>query len=277
MNMNWLQSILYGLVSGVCEVLPISSQAHQALLASLFGSGETPGSTRLVIHLAVIVGLLAAMREYITGLNKEMSIYAIPAKRRRRQPEMQAVLDVRLTNTAFIPLAIGFFFYPLASKWNWQLNMTSLFLVVNGIVLLLPQYFATGNKDSRNMSMLEAVLLGLAAAVSVLPGLSTMACVLCAASLCGADKKQAVNWSFLLLSITLVFFVGFDIRQILLEGMQIGSFGGFIQLVLCGAAASLGAYFSVIFMRFMAAGIGFSNFSYYCWGAALFMFILYLI
>lgn len=277
MNMNWLQSILYGLISGICEVLPVSSQAHQALLASLFGSGETPGSTGLFIHIAVLLGLLAAMREYISSLNKEMSLLAIPAKRRRRQPEQQAVLDVRLTKTAFVPLVIGFFFYPLASKWNWQLNMTALFLALNGLVLLLPLYFPTGNKDSRNMSMLEAVLLGLAAAVSVIPGLSTVACVLCVTSLCGADRKHALNWSFLILIFTLVFFVGFDIRQVLQDGMQLGSFGGFIQLVLCAAAAYLGAYFSVIFMRFMAAGIGFSNFSYYCWGAALFMFILYLI
>jgi hypothetical protein len=41
--------------------------------------------------------------------------------------------------------------------------------------------------------------------------------------------------------------------------------------------AYIGAYFALIFLRFMSVKLGFSGFSYYCWGAALFAFILYMI
>ena len=69
--------------------------------------------------------------------------------------------------------------------------------------------------------------------------------------------------------------IGFDVYSIAAFGAA-GSFGQIVPYILAGIAAFLGAYLSVILMRFLAVKIGFSGFSYYCWGAALFVFVLYL-
>ena len=52
--MNWLQSLIYGLISGLTEHLPVSSLAHQRILHSLFGVSQSDPICDLLVHLAVL-------------------------------------------------------------------------------------------------------------------------------------------------------------------------------------------------------------------------------
>ena len=57
MDLNWLQSLLFGLISGLTDILPVSAQAHKALLLKLMGLSSEPIILRFMIHLATFAGL----------------------------------------------------------------------------------------------------------------------------------------------------------------------------------------------------------------------------
>lgn len=275
MEMNWLESLLYGVVSGFTEFLPISMQAHQSALLRLIGSQNSP-LLQLMIRVAVLAALIVSIKDQLNVLYREMRLAAVPKRRRRRPTDMKSVLDIKLIKTAFYPLLIGFIFYPLTSQWHGRLNIIAAFLLLNGFILFIPQFFPMGNKDSRSVSALDGILFGLTSAVAVLPGVSRIAAGTTICALIGADRKQSFQWSLLLTIPAFCFLIGFDIQSIFISGSGIQSFFDFLQCCFAAVAAYGGACASIKAMQFIAVNSGFSGFAYYCWGAALFIFVLFL-
>lgn len=273
--MDWLESVLFGLVSGLTEFLPVSAQAHQALLLKMFGTAAGP-LLQLLIHGAALLALYQSCAEQISLLLREQRLLRVPRSRRKRQPDITKVLDMRLLQSAAVILALGFLAYPTLSVWRGDLHFIAPVLVINGIILYVPMHMATGNKDARSMSQLDATLLGLAGALAVIPGISRVGIVTSAGIARGADREQALRWSLLLSVPALVCLMGFDIYGIMTEGMGSLSAPVLLQTVLTAAAAYGGAYGGIYMMRFLAVRAGFSGFAYYSWGAALFSFIIYL-
>lgn len=270
--MDWFESILFGLICGLTEFLPVSAQAHETLILKMFGAAATP-LIRLVIHGAALLALYQSCAEYISAIMRERRLLRIPPRRRKRQPDLVKVLDMRLLCTAAIVLSLGFLVYPNLSAWRGDLHFIAPALVINGILLYVPMHMATGNKDSRSMSQLDAVLLGLAGALAMVPGISRIGMVTSAGIARGADREQALRWSLLLSIPALIILMGFDAYAIMTDGLGTVAI---LQTVLTGIAAFGGAYTGIRVMRFMAVRAGFSGFAYYCWGAALFSFIMYL-
>lgn len=275
MDMNWFESLLYGIVSGFSEFLPIPMQAHQSIMLRLFGSENVP-ILQLFIHIAVLAALIVCSKDQMNGLYREMRLAAVPARRRRRQPDMKSVLDIKLIKTAFYPLLIAFFFFPLTSRWNGRLNIIAALLLLNGIILFIPQFFPAGNKDSRSVSRLDGLLFGIFSGLGILPGVSRIAAGATISALSGADRRNAYHWCLLLSIPAICFLIGFDVQSLIVSGTGIGSFGDVLQCLFSAGAAYFGAYGSIILTRFLTVNSDFSGFAYYSGGAALFAFVLFL-
>ena len=273
--MNLLESVLYGLISGLAECLPVSSQAHQAIMLHLFGAKDN-GPLQFFVHVGILAALLMGSRPQITRLNRELRLSQLPKKRRRREPDRLALMEVSLLKTAGMLLMFAFLLYPPAGALNRRLNFVALFLLLNGVLLYLPQLLSTGNKDARSMSPLDAVMIGIGGALGMLPGVSFLGAITGMFSIRGTDRQKAVSWSYLLLMPVLMCLIGFDVHQMISEG--IGSFGvGTVFSCLCaGVAAYIGSVLAISSVRYVAVSAGFSGVAFYSWGAALFAFILYL-
>lgn len=275
--MNWLQSIIYGLTAGLAEFLPISSQAHEVLLLRLLGVDSTPAFSRLTVHIAMALALYMCCKDALKSLYKELELSQRPKRRRSREPLKRSLYDISLIRTAFYPLAAGYFCYPYTSRIMDDMQVVALFLVINGIILFLPPYIRSGNKDSLSMTRLDGVLFGLSAALGVIPGISRMAAATTLGSVRGASRQNTLHWVLLLSIPALAFMLGFDIRDLFMQGLGVSGFGGILMGLTGAGFAYLGSYFAIQLMRFLSVNAGYSGFSYYCWGAALFIFVLYLI
>lgn len=270
--MDWLESILFGFTCGLTEFLPVSAQAHEALLLKMFGAASTP-LLRLVIHTAAILALYQNCAGHIGAMLREQRLLRIPPRRRKRRPDMAKVLDFRFLRTAAVILMLGFFAYPTLSVWRSDLHIIAPILILNGIIVYVPMHLPTGNKDARSMSQLDAVLLGLSGALAVIPGISRVGVLTATGIARGADREQSLNWALLLSIPALAVMLGMDVYTITTQG--IGAYA-LLQTVLAAAAAFGGAWCAIRTMRFLAVKAGFSSFAYYCWGAALFSLIMYL-
>ena len=273
--MDWLWTILYGFVAGLAEFLPLSSPAHQSISAAVFGLASAAPLRQFLIRAACLAALLSACGREIDKLRRDGRMARLPARRRKRPVDSRSVATNRLLNIAVFPLVIGLVFYRRVNMWVDSLAMLTIFLVINGILLFVPQYIPSGNKDGRNLSLLDGLLMGLAGAFSVFPGISRMSAIHFAASARGADKNYSLQFALYLSIPALVIMLLFDAVAIF-GGIEAISFLVIIQYLLAMAAAYFGSTFAISIMRSFVVRAGYEIFSYYCCGMALISMILYL-
>lgn len=275
--MRWLETVLFGLVAGICEFLPISSQAHRSILLCLFGQDHENPLLSFFIHTGALIALIFACKSQLMRIYTEYTLLKVPRHRRKRFPDAQSRMDIMLLRTTMITMLLGFLLYPVVDGWSGRLYIIALMLFLNGLILHIPMYLPIGNKDSRAMSRLDAILIGLAGAISVIPGISRVATTFSVASARGADLQQAYKWSILLCLPALAVEILLDIFAMITGGLAGVGFVFVIQCILAAVFAYLGAYAAITLMRSLVQRTGLYGFSYYCVGAALFAFILYLI
>lgn len=275
MDLNWLETILYGLVSGLTEFLPVSSQAHRTILLNLFGEGAATPVMDLCVHIGALAAAVIACGSFLRRILRE---YRVSQRRRRRKrtANMQFVYDYRFVKTACIPMLLGFILYSKTAAWAANLPMIALFLAVNGLILHLPGYLASANKDSRNMSSLDGLFFGFASALGVLPGVSRLGAGVSAAVAGGADRQHALKWALVLSIPALLVLCGFDAYSAVQMGLSSVDTGLLLRCLFAGILSFVGAGISIRAIGTLMVRGGIENFSYYCWGAALFAFILYL-
>lgn len=274
MDFTWYESILFGLISGLTDILPVSAQAHKLLLLKLFGVGAEPNLMRLLIHLGILAALYYSCQSQITRILRAKSLARIPKRRRKRPLDTRSLMDYSLWKTMLIPVILSYLFYGKISFLNDRLIWVAVLLFVNGLILYIPQFLPGSNKDSRMLSRVEGLLMGLGGAASVLPGISGIGAALSIGSVCGVERNYALTMSLMMSIAVTVCQMVYDIMAIVSGGIGAFSFGILLVYLLAAAAAFGGGMLAVKIMRNLAANSGFSVFGFYCWGVALFAFIL---
>ncbi len=268
--------ILLGLFGGLSEMMPISASANFYLFATLLGIEQGSGLVDLTVHIACFAALILCCGKRIAHLNREMRIVRTPARRRKRQPDMAAVLDARVISSSVLTMAVPMVLGSLYIDYFQSLPVITVLLAVAGVLIYIPQHFPGGNRESRGMSKFDGWFYGAVAGLSVLPGMSRLSGILCGGLLRGCDRKYILEIAFMVS-------VPFMLMMILLELLAL-VFSGFSALngivvlgsLLAGLAAFAGSCAGISFMRFLAVRAGFSGFAFYSWGMAMLTFILYL-
>lgn len=275
--MRFWESLLYGLISGLAEFLPVSTQAHQAVCMLLFGTTQREPLRDLMVHIALIFALTTAARSLFARIRREKSLSAQVSRGSFRKATSKSLLDLQFVRTASIPMVVLLLLYLAAAKWETMPVALSIVLILNGIILIVPEYMRHGNKDARTVSTIENVLIGVFSGLSALPGISRVGACLSASAASGADRQNSVNWALMLTLPALVVFVVFDLINLIIYGFAGVTFLAFLGYILSGLMAFVGGYLSVLLLRFITERTDLSAFAFYSWGMALLIFILYMI
>ena len=152
MDLNWLESFLYGLFSGLTDILPVSAEAHRILMLKCFGIQSHTELMKLFAHLGVFGAMYFSCRKQIVRIHRARRLARVPKRRRRRPLDTRSLMDFSLLRTMLIPVILGFllnrYVEPLKEKLIW----IAVLLFLNGIILYIPQFFPTSNRDSRMLS-----------------------------------------------------------------------------------------------------------------------------
>lgn len=272
-----LKNILYGLISGITEFLPVSSDAHQALLRYLFGIGTKAPLQELLVHIGVLFAILSGCRESLFRLYREHKFGSGYRRRKVLFSDSASYYDLRLLKTASVCLIAGLLLRFATSYMESNLLLLLAFFLFNGLVLLLAEHTSRGNRDSRTMSGLDGIVMGVLGALSAFPGISRTGMILSYASVRGADSKNAVNWAVFLGIPAMLFSLVYDLIGIVGVGIGGASAVDLLGYFISGITAFAGGYLGISVLRVGLHDSGFSRFAYYSIGAALFSFILYLI
>lgn len=277
MNLNWLQSTLYGFLSGFMDILPVSARAHQILLLKFFGmKGESP-LMNLLIHLGVLAALYYQSQAQIVRMSRARALSRIPKRKRKRPLDIRSLMDLRFLQTISVPVILALCLYQYTEKWNSNLLLLSIFLFLNGLILYMPQFFPTGNRDSRTLSRVEGLLMGLGGAISILPGFSAIGASVSIASICGIDRNYSLAIALLMNLLLTVGLLIYDVIAIIGQGLGTLTLGILVQYLFSAICAFCGTMLGIRCMRYFADNKGYSGFGFYCFGMSLITFILNLV
>lgn len=274
MGLNFLQTVFFGFLSGLTNILPVSSQVHKLVFLKIFGSSE-PALIQLSEHLAILAALYFCCFHQIRRLLRARKLAKMSAKRRRRPLDKHSLIEISLLSIMLIPIILGFAFYGKLSALAGKLVWASLFLFINGVIMYIPQFLPGSNKDAKSLSRLDGLLIGFGGALSVFPGVSCIGAGMSIASVRGAEKNYGLSIVLLMSIPVMIGFVAFDIIA-LFAGNLIISIKLLIDFFIIFISAFAGAYIGIRAIRVIVANSGLYVFSFYCWGMSLLAFILYL-
>ena len=242
--MNIIQSIILSIIEGLTEFLPISSTGHMILASSIMNIPEDAFVKTFEISIqigAIMAMVLLYAKRFLQGI----SIYLKLA-------------------IAFIPTGIiGFLAYPYIKTYLFNPIIVTISLILGGIVLILIDKKVVGQESKtaelESISYKNAFFIGLFQSISMIPGVSRAAATIVGGIFNGLDKKQAIEFSFLLAVPTMFAATGYDLYK-----TTIGFSGHEIFLLSLGlVVAFITAWIAVKVFVKIVQNYGFKYFGYY--------------
>lgn len=197
-------AILLGLVQGLTEFLPVSSSGHLVLVQTFFGGPDPETDYMLfdvLLHFGTLVSVFIAFRGDIRELLIEFFGWVGDGFRLKNRPYRRFIVMVLITILPMFPVL-------LVKDELDALFSNTLFvgfaLLVTAVVLLLSERAPRLRKDASNATWLDALLVGCAQAVAVVPGISRSGSTICAGLFRGFSRDFAVRFAFIM-SLPVVF------------------------------------------------------------------------
>ena len=264
-----LKYIIYGLISGLTEIIPASARGHQSVLKLLFGMSQRDPMLDLMSHIGILACVIFTCRTQL--------LYLTGKGRITHGNTALTTFDRRLLFSATLFMTIGLLFYNACSKYETMPLYLALFFLINATVLMIVDHVRQSNKNASQVGPFDSFLIGLGSALSVFPGVSRLGIGCSVAIIRGADKQQAFNWLLILTVPAMCFLFILDLIGLFTIGLPGITLWLIIGYILAAGASFAGCYIGILLMRFLMFNSGLSVFSLYSFGASLFAFVLYLV
>lgn len=202
--MTLLAAVLLGLVQGITEFLPISSSGHLTILECIFKLNFNEGSNlffNVTLHLGTLIAIVIYYRSELKIMLGELFSIAVGNAMDGRDEYGRRLPKLRLTILILVgtvPLMLILPIKKYVEQIFGKLWVTSVMLLVTGAILFLSDRIKQGKKRERGATLGDALLIGVAQAVSVLPGLSRSGTTIAMGLTRGFKRSFAVKFSFLL-------------------------------------------------------------------------------
>ncbi|MGI8901483.1 MAG: undecaprenyl-diphosphate phosphatase [Nocardioides sp.] len=193
--LDFLKAVALGVLQGLTEFLPISSSAHLRIFPELFGWGDPGAAFTAVIQIGTELAVLLYFRKDIwrIGSSWVRSLY---------RPELRGALDSRMgwyIIVGSLPIVIlGVLLKDVIEQDFRNLWIIGTTLIVLGVVLGVADSIGRTDRAIGQMSLRHAVLLGLAQACALVPGVSRSGATISMGRMLGYDREAATRFAFLL-------------------------------------------------------------------------------
>lgn len=213
--MSWLDALILGIVQGLAEYLPISSSGHLEIIRQLLGVDLEGGMSLqfdVMLHVATVLSTIVILwREFYPLC---LSFFTV-----KRDYNFYYVCKILVS---CIPVAIvGFCFKDYVEYFfGGNLTIVGVCLLVTALLLAFAYYFRTSPLKSatytpRDITWLDAFIIGCAQAVAVLPGLSRSGSTIATGILLGDDREKVARFSFFMVIIPILGEALLDLKKIL--------------------------------------------------------------
>jgi len=235
-----LQAIVLGVVQGLTEFLPISSTAHLRIVPAFLGWDDPGAAFTAVTQLGTLAAVLLFFRAELWRIARAWLLSL-------RRPELRSQLDARMgwyIALGTIPIGLfGLVFADQIESGARDLYLIGTTLIVLEVVLLLAERVARRDRPLEDIDRRDGILIGLAQACALVPGVSRSGATITGGLFLGFDRASAARYSFLL-SVPAVVISGlFELRKIGEEGGA-----GVLPTILATLLAFAVGYASIAFL-----------------------------
>ena len=188
--MSWFEALILGLIQGLTEYLPVSSSGHLAIGQALFGMND--GADNLMftvaVHVATVLSTIVILWSEIDWILKGLFKYELNA-------ETKYVLNIIVS---MIPVGIvGLFFKDQVEEFFGSgLLVVGCCLLITSALLVFSYYAKPRQKE--HISWKDALIIGIAQAIAVLPGVSRSGSTIATGLMLGNKKESLAQFSFLM-------------------------------------------------------------------------------
>lgn len=188
--MDIFEAIVLGVIQGLTEFLPVSSSGHLELAKAILGDTSVPEESltfTVVLHFATALSTLVIFRKEVFEIFKGLFQF-------KWNDELKFSLKIILS---MIPAVfVGLLFEKqLEAFFGGKILLVGAMLIVTAILLLLADKAKNTNKE---VSFLNAVIIGVSQAIAMLPGISRSGATISTSVLLGIDRTRAARFSFLM-------------------------------------------------------------------------------
>jgi len=196
--MNWIEAFILGLVQGLTEFLPVSSSGHLIIGKELLGVNVNPDAEttfEVLVHCATVLSTFFVFRCEIWKLLQGLFKF-------RMNEETQYLIKICIS---MIPVMIvGLFFKKEVEEvfGKGAVVLVGGMLLVTAILLSLTHFVKF--KQHKEISYLDALIIGFSQAIAVLPGLSRSGATISTGLLLGNKKENIAQFSFLMVLVPIL-------------------------------------------------------------------------
>ncbi|MGQ0850154.1 MAG: undecaprenyl-diphosphate phosphatase [Actinomycetota bacterium] len=245
-----LEAVVWGVIQGITEFLPISSDGHLVLIPAFLDLAPPDLATTAVLHLGTLMAMIVFFRRELWSLT-----------RAGREPAARRLLALLFVGT--LPAGLALFVEDQVAALQKSVRVAAVFLIVTGVVLTVASRLPKGERTIDQARLPDAFLTGIAQVLAILPGLSRSGVTIATAMGRGFDRTEAARFSFLL-GVPAVAGAG------LLELVSLLRDGGVPGAAWMGVAvAGVVGYLSISFLLRMLERTGLTGYAIYCYAVGL--------
>jgi undecaprenyl-diphosphatase len=249
--MNSWQAVILGLIQGLAEFLPISSSGHLALVQTWLQINPPPFWFDTWIHLATLMAVIWFFRQPIKQLDRQLLL--------------------KLSLGTIPVLAAGALFHQMIGSWFSSATVVAGGLMMTGVLNLATNYLfsqqklsAQPNASHQPPTKLQSLLIGLAQATALVPGISRSGSTLFAAAITNQSKTTAFQFSFLLSIPAIIAANLFHVWQFVQVKQLIFNSTQLLNLLLGGLTAFITSLFSLVLLKKLIGSERYIFFGLYC-------------
>jgi undecaprenyl-diphosphatase len=272
---TWVEAVVLGLLQGLTEFLPVSSSGHLVVAPYLFGWDQPPLAFGVALHLGTLVAVVAYFRADLIGLARGVLGVGTDAAQRAAARRTTGLLAVATLPAAALGLALG----ELLDEAFGDPRVAGVGLFVTAALLLVAERVraaraavhlaqdvsVTGADDlGRRLELVtlrDAVTVGLAQSLALVPGISRAGSTIAAGMLSGLSRTAAARFSFLL-SVPVIAGAGVLELGALGEPDRFGDYSA-LDTVLGAAVAMVAGFWAIRYLLRLVAGRDLRGFARY--------------
>jgi len=258
-----LKYLYLALLQGLTEFLPVSSSGHLVFYQKVFGFQEPLLCFDIILHLATALSVIIFLKKDLKTIMAEtfISLKQIISGKKFIfiwQENSSFRLGILIFIAILPAIVFGLLFSNIIEVMFGSLKLVGITFLFTGTILFLTKY--ANQKTRSEFNLKDALIVGLAQAVAIIPGISRSGSTIACGMFRGIDKNLAARFSFILAVPTIIAAGIYKLKH------GIGEINlSILMIIISFCVAFLSGYISLIFLSKMIAKAKFHYFAYYCW------------
>ncbi|MFA9456939.1 undecaprenyl-diphosphatase UppP [Halalkalibacter sp. AB-rgal2] len=266
--MSIIEAIIFGIVQGITEFLPISSTAHIIITQMIFNY-QFPGlSFEIFLHLASVLAVVIYFRRDLIEVIVGFFQYFTNKSKENRTQFFFAIYIVVATGITGV---LGMLLEGSIGESLKTPAVIAVSLTITGIFLIIIERIVRyGNRKEDEMTFIDSMIVGLGQTLAVFPGISRSGATLITALFIGLNRETAVRYSFLL---AIPVILGSTVLAIgdFTQGSLVADIG-IVPLIIAFIVTFIFSWIGIVWLIGFLKQSKLIYFAIYCFVAAIFVY-----